>query len=125
MILLYLSALVKDILIILLIGVRVERLFNLVRNTIIYRRLRFILTAIEAIMIIMYNKINNTHNLLTINQNNQLTKSLLSDIKEGSSEDEDNEVFNLISDLDNNNNSNFLRYSSSSDLDFINNDSTL
>ena len=76
-------------------------------------------------MIIRYNKINNTHNSLTINQNNQLTKSLLSDIKEGSSKDEDNKVYNLILKLDNDNNSGSLRYNSSSNLDFINSDSTL
>ena len=76
-------------------------------------------------MIIKYNKINNTHNPLTTNQNNQLTKTLLSDIKEDFSEDEDNKTFNLILKSDNNNNSNFLRYNSSSDLDSINSDGTL
>ena len=125
MVLLHLSALAKDILVIPLIGVGVKRLFSIVRNIIIYRRSKFISTTIEAIMMIRYNKINNTHNPLTINQNNQLTKSLLSDIKEGFSEDEDNKVFNLILELDNNNNSGFLRYSSSSDSDSINSDNTL
>ena len=76
-------------------------------------------------MMIRYNKINNIYNLLTTNQNNQLTKSLLSNIKEGTSEDEDNKVFNLISELDNDNDSGSLRYNSSSDLDSINSDGTL
>ena len=76
-------------------------------------------------MIIRYNEINNIHNSLTINQNNQLTKSLLSDIKEGFSEDEDNKTFNLILKLDNNNNSSSSRHNSSSDSDSINSDSTL
>ena len=74
---------------------------------------------------IRYNKINNIYNLLIINQNNQLTKFLLSNIKEGSSEDEDNKSFNLILKSDNNNNNGSSWYSSNSDLDSINSDSTL
>ena len=104
------------------IGIKIKRLFNIIRNIITYRRSRFILITIEVIIIIWYNKINNTHNFLTINQNNQLTKSLLSDIKEGFSEDEDNKVFNIILKLDNN--SDFLWCSLSSDLDSINSDNT-
>ena len=67
MILLYLSTLARDVLVILFIGVGIKRLFNIIRNIIIYRRLKLILITIEAIMIIRYNEINNTHNLLIIN----------------------------------------------------------
>ena len=70
MVLLYLSILVRDVLIILLIGVEIKRLFNIVRNIIIYRRWRFKLIMIEVIIIIRYKKINNTYNPLTTNQNN-------------------------------------------------------
>ena len=125
MVLLYLFILARDVLAILFIGVGVKRLFSIARNIIIYRRSRFILITIEVIIMIRYNKINNTYDLLTINQNNQLIKSLLSDIKEGFSEDEDNKIFNLILKLDNDNDNGFSRYSSSSDLDFINSDNTL
>ena len=125
MILPYLSTLVRDILAIPLIEVKIKRLFNIIRNIIIYRRSRLISITIEVIIIIRYNKINNTYNFLIINQNNQLTKSLLSDIKEGFSKDEDNKAFNLILESDNNNNNSSSRYSSSSDLDFINSDGTL
>ena len=76
-------------------------------------------------MIIRYNKINNIYNPLTTNQNNQLAESLLSDIKKGFSEDEDNKVSNLILELDNDNDSGSSRYNSSSDLDSINSDGTL
>ena len=72
---------------------------------------------------IRYYKINNTHNSLTINQNNQFTEFLLSDIKEGFSEDEDNKAFNFIIKLDNNSNSS--RYNSNSDLESINSNNTL
>ena len=74
---------------------------------------------------IRYNKINNTYNSLTTNQNNQLTKSLLSNIKKDFSKDEDNKAFNLILKSNNNNDNNSSRYSSNSDLDFINNNDTL
>ena len=57
-------------LVIPLIGIKVERLFNIARNIITYRRSRLISTTIEIIMMIRYNKINNTHNLLITNQNN-------------------------------------------------------
>ena len=70
MVLPYLFILVKNILIILFIEVEVERLFSIVRDVIIYSRSKFILITIEVIMIIRYNKINNTYNSLTINQNN-------------------------------------------------------
>ena len=125
MVLLHLSILARDILVIPFIKIGVKRLFNIIRDVITYRRSRLILTTTEAIIIIKYNKINNTHNPLTTNQNNQLTKSLLSDIKEGSSEDEDNKTFNLISESDNDNDSGSLRYSSSSDLNSINSNDTL
>ena len=88
MVLLCLLILIKNVRIILFIGVRIKRLFNIIRNIIIYLRSRFILITIEAIIMIRYNKINNIHNLFTINQNNQLTESLLSDIEEGFSENE-------------------------------------
>ena len=70
MILLYLSILTKDILAILLTGIKIERLFSIIRNIIIYRRSRFILTTIEIIIIIRYNEINNIYNPITTNQNN-------------------------------------------------------
>ena len=127
MILLHLSILARDMLIIPFIGIKIKRLFNITRNIITYRRSRLILITIETIIIIRYNKINNIYISLIINQNNQLTKSLLSNIKEGSSEDEDNKIFNLILKLDNNNNNNSgsSRHSSNSNLDSINSNSTL
>ena len=67
MILLYLSTLARDILVVPLIEIGVKRLFSLIRNIIIYRRSRFILITIEVIIIIKYNKINNTYNPLIIN----------------------------------------------------------
>ena len=70
MILPYLSILARDVLVILLIGIKIRRLFNIARNIIIYRRSRLISITIEIIIMIKYNKINNTHNSLTINQNN-------------------------------------------------------
>ena len=125
MVLPHLSTLARNVLVIPLTKIKVKRLFNIIRNVIIYRRSRLISTTIEVIMMIRYNKINNTHNPLTTNQNNQLTKSLLSDIKEGSSEDENNKTFNLILESDNNNNSSSSRHNSSSDLDSINSNNTL
>ena len=57
-------------LIILFIKVEIKRLFSIIRNVITYRRSRLILITIEVIMMIRYNEINNTHDFLTINQNN-------------------------------------------------------
>ena len=67
MVLLYLSILVKNILIILFIMIEIKRLFSIIRNIIIYRRSRFILITIEVIIITRYNKINNINNFLIIN----------------------------------------------------------
>ena len=67
MVLLNISTLAKDILVILIIKLEVKRLFNIARNIIIYRRSKPISITIEVIIIIRYNKINNTYNLLIIN----------------------------------------------------------
>ena len=67
MVLLYLFILARDMLVILFIKIGVKRLFNIIRNIIIYRRSRLILIIIEIIIIIKYNKINNTYNPLIIN----------------------------------------------------------
>ena len=67
MVLLYLSTLIKDILVILFVKIEVKRLFNIIRNIIVYRRSRLILITIEVIIMIRYNKINNTYNPLIIN----------------------------------------------------------
>ena len=66
----HLSALARNILLIPLTGIGIKRLFSIIHNIITYRRSRLISITIEAIIMIRYNKINDTYSPLIINKNN-------------------------------------------------------